>query len=1255
MLRLSQQLLALLLALGAVNIVTGADAFASHLLRDALIVATLAAVLFAWQSCGWRSAPALRHVTRLGASGQIVWLTGLVCLMAGGIGVGFDVGGLPHLASSLVWMLGAVLLLAGVWWPGATYAYAPPAYRWEQDARGQFVRVAAHESEHPVAESILQRKTWVAVILVMLLAIVLRFWNLGGMPLGCVGGECIDGLRLVDGQTLAGSTTGAFNLYERLARFLFGFTGDGLLSLRLAAAIFGSLTVTVFAGVARRLTPPLFVAPAVLLLALNPWHIWASRTSDPWIVPMLLVTLALWLTLKALVHADLRWWTIAGLALGLLFVEASSMRLAVLLWAMVVVALAIWSAARQARRQAHLLAVAGACGAMMGVAAPAVVSALGGGVLISMTRGDNGALDQAVTLAGALLRPDVAIDSAIAGSGLISSLIAALTVVGVGAFLRHVRQPSAILIVAGALLFGATAAGADLSVTSPRSLLLSSLPFLLTAGILALDRLLAALVAAWGRVVQPARLVAATSLLMLAILGIGVTRFTAELNAMQDSGTASVQNDIARYIVQHLANADAQQTFVIPASVLNHPSLRLPAGAAIADGRVQTLDFGTTMPYAMLPPGDVIYLAPMGQSQVIDQLQQMYPSAAVGASAVENSWSTESRRPSFSVVTVPLQMIVDSQAMRLLLYPGSEVSNTENPAVDAIVQATGFDWQGRPPLPPPFAARLLASLSIPEAGMYGFSVDIGSSAAMSMRINDQLVLDTQLGLAQMSLSLPQGIHRLAIDYRSGDTPADLRLYWQPPESDLSLLPVTALHVPVLAEAGLLGDYRAGSDPAGMILTQRKDRILGFDFGLAQPYNVHWQGKLGISRAGEYLIATLSDGENQVLLDGMLVVNSRPEDETGAEKAYNEGLIYLDRGWHDIAIRYQPQSSAPEFRLLWQPPGASPSELTGFYLLPVTGELTLADRPTPPAPPLIDPQLGNDDFALTRAASAWQPGVRIPASNLEPLPLETLWTAGAGCGPDQAQLNAPHGLAFDPASRRLYVADTGNRRVHVLDLDGGFGAPIVDPAFEEVVDVAVAPDGALLVLDAVAGPIYRIDAGGAVTASPIQTSFYRPRGFDAGADGSIAVADTGGGRIVVLTPEGVMHAQYGGIDTDLARGQPVDALFGAAEPWAISAEDGRLWNLGVDGGLTAVQPTNTIDGPHMASLPNGGVVITDPLRRTFTAFTAAGQPMQQFAYTEQLVLPTGVATLLIGDQLLIAASDTKSCTVSLWRMAVDQLR
>ena len=94
--------------------------------------------------------------------------------------------------------------------------------------------------------------------------------------------------------------------------------------------------------------------PAALLttavLALSPWAIWASRSSDPWTLTLLLSATALWLVLQGFAHANARWWTMAGVGLGLLFVETPLLRPAVGLWALAITLLAVLSRRRNQGR-----------------------------------------------------------------------------------------------------------------------------------------------------------------------------------------------------------------------------------------------------------------------------------------------------------------------------------------------------------------------------------------------------------------------------------------------------------------------------------------------------------------------------------------------------------------------------------------------------------------------------------------------------------------------------------------------------------------------------------------------------------------------------------------------------------------------------------------------------------------------------------------------------------------------------------------
>jgi hypothetical protein len=103
-------------------------------------------------------------------------------------------------------------------------------------------------------------------------------------------------------------------------------------------------------------------------------------------------------------------------------------------------------------------------------------------------------------------------------------------------------------------------------------------------------------------------------------------------------------------------------------------------------------------------------------------------------------------------------------------------------------------------------------------------------------------------------------------------------------------------------------------------------------------------------------------------------------------------------------------------------------------------------------------------------------------------------------------------------------------------------------------------------------------------------------------------------------------------------------------WVISAEDGRLWNMAGEGSFTAIQPTNTIDGPQLTRLSDGRVLLTDPGRSTFGLYAVTGEPQAQFGYSGQFATPTGVASTMLGGADVIAVTDTRQCTLSLWRLA-----
>jgi hypothetical protein len=305
--------------------------------------------------------------------------------------------------------------------------------------------------------------------------------------------------------------------------------------------------------------------------------------------------------------------------------------------------------------------------------------------------------------------------------------------------------------------------------------------------------------------------------------------------------------------------------------------------------------------------------------------------------------------------------------------------------------------------------------------------------------------------------------------------------------------------------------------------------------------------------------------------------------------------------------------------------------------------------------LLDPRLGNDQFALTLSTELWQPQVRIPPAGLPPLPLTLNWQVGEGCGSDDRLLDQPHGVTIDLARQRILVADTANRRVVTFNLAGELVGSLRDERFAEPFDLDLGADGAPLLLDALAQQIFRLDPiNDSVEPLQLAESFYRPRGIGTQLMNGLLVADTGGGRVVILSADNATAGQFGGRDSLLGRGQPVDALATNGALWAVTAEDGRLWQLDSGGSLLAVQPTNTLNGPHLAGLPGGTFFVSDPARSLVLYFSANGQPRAQLATMGSLVTPTGVAAVQSNEVVYLAIVDSATCTLSWWQALAPAL-
>lgn len=1287
MYRLIRLSLGWVVAIYGFGLIAGGDSLVRYRLRDGLIVATLGALIFAWNG----ARPALRPpvpIHRLWPfAGRLLLLTGLACALAASVLLTLvgAAGWWGTLGASL-WLLGCVALLGGVLWPGRVEIYPAPYFRWRVDAAGNWVRMAlGDEQTSDDEDEVLDASSTphrapiytLLIALILLIGIGIRLWRLTTLPPTCIDAECARALQLVDEAGSSGFAGFDAGLYRWLSLLLWQFTGDGVAALRWASVLLGILFLPVWTWAARAVVRPAGVVIGLLGLALLPWAIWTSRFGSEWSAAPLLLALVVGLALRALARQDRRWWGLTGVALGLLWIQPLGLQGVTLLWLLLMIALAWWQGGRipgdgwTARMESAGVLTAAALTVGLPLALPAL--------LAQWPR-------DAVTSFDLLARLAALLHSG--GNGLpyflhnplLPVAVAGLAWCGLAVLVRCAYRPPATLLLGGTLAFaagslwvalpsmdGGAAPGMVATAPTAAQTWLTLLPFVGWGMALAADQLALAFDAAWGRVVTLPRALTAIALVLLLIMGRQALDLTRQLDVAGGGAQDAAQIAMTEYLADCLRNpsddpcsrtGEDAPIFFAPPAVVNHPATQLLMGDALRDGRIRVLDTGRDLIPSMTPPGDYIFLVALDNTPVIDLMQQLYPSAALQAQPQDQAGPTQ-----FLVMQISREDILAHQGVLGSYYAGAESVdiNTAQPELLDIRQdgPLAFGWAGNPPVESPFHAFWEGTLLVPAAGRYTFAVEVAPSGAppvISLQLDNNLVLDTSLGLTEQQIMLPQGYAHLVLRYRTDDEPDDWAVRWTlPSEGDVQSLPIPryALYSPPLPNIGLLGTYYAGTSPEGPALTTRKDLILTGEADLPMPYSVRWEGNVAAARAGEYLFAVTANGPVNLVLDGEVVLAHVPPSQLGEGPGFSQAAIYLTQGWHRLEMTYVPQGSA-DLRVLWQPPGSTPSLLLSRQLLPVTGQALALDYPLPAAPDLIDARLGNDQFALTANMDFAQPERVLPPVNLPRLLAEPVWDTANGCGAGADQLDSPRGVALDSTTGRVYVADANNRRVVVLDLATGAALETLTlDALQEPVDVALAPDGTLLVLDTMIPAIYRVDlATGEFAPLALTTGFYRPRGLAVDLIGNIAVADTGGARVVLLDAQGTQLAQFGGQQSILGQGQPVDTLALNGMWWTIAADNGRLWRLDVLGSLAPVARANTITGPHMGALAEGGFFLSNPAERTVLYFAPSGQPLSQLAYPESMVNPTGVAAAPHSDNpalVDLVIADAATCGVSLWRL------
>src|SRR5512136_1009999 len=164
-------------------------------------------------------------------------------------------------------------------------------------------------------------KRWLPILLILLLAALLRFIALPGVPPGLQHDEVFhghDAVTVLLGYRPLYFTSNAGNepLFIYLMSLTIGLFGHTEWGIRLAAVICGLLTLLFTYLWIRRAYGHRTALIASALLAVGFWPLFLSRVGLRAASVPMMAALAAWLLFEALQRQQRRWFVLAGIALG---------------------------------------------------------------------------------------------------------------------------------------------------------------------------------------------------------------------------------------------------------------------------------------------------------------------------------------------------------------------------------------------------------------------------------------------------------------------------------------------------------------------------------------------------------------------------------------------------------------------------------------------------------------------------------------------------------------------------------------------------------------------------------------------------------------------------------------------------------------------------------------------------------------------------------------------------------------------------
>ena len=771
------------------------------------------------------------------------------------------------------------------------------------------------------------RPKYIAILIVIfMIALALRFYNLSFIPYGLWYDEAATGLEAarVGSESgyrpiySSGTTSPAAYLY--IVAVFQEIFGQNIAVLRSVSALFGALTVIPFYVLGSLMYGPAAGLLGAFLIAVSRWDINFSRIAMQGVTTPFFTTLVIALLLLAMRTKNIYLYLVAGACLGLGMWFYSSF----LLFPVVVAAYLLWSA----RDPSHTGPVS-----WRGVAALVLAALLVAAPVFFYATTDPERFFSRITTASALKEQDAKTQLLtiwestrkhilmfnyqgdrngrhnIPGEPMVDPFSGVLAVLGLSYAVAKIRGPNNLLLLAW---LGVMIAPGILSLSfeAPQGLrAIGTLPAVYLLALLAV----VVLMKAYCRVLELRYML--YGVVMLAAV-VGVTDIGKYFIIQSNNPASWTAFSTAETIIARRMVGLSPEDYDVGVSPLYHgnPAMRYLAG----DRSYSILDLSNGLPILPTSKDTVVFLA--SEERIVKELiNRYYPE-----STCDEITSPQGGPALLLECLVKQEHVLDTLGLSVKyvrIDDNTPLLSTKEPALE-IRPGDG-----------PYRKEWSGSLYVPEYGEYGLAYT--GSPSLELLIDGNKVLGPDDN--NVKLSLAKGLHNI---YASAIVtgPGSMEVKWQREGRDPEALPQEYLFGEKVQANGLLGRYYSNPEWQRPPALERIDPALSFYFHilpLERPYSVEWKGSIYAEACpepcrreeGVYKVGLRSIGPSQLYINGRLVVEATADDRV------TEGVVPLASGWHQMLVRFQDVRPYSRIYLSWAPPGRGMELVSPQYLRP----------------------------------------------------------------------------------------------------------------------------------------------------------------------------------------------------------------------------------------------------------------------------------------------------------------------------------